>query len=619
MGITERSPINFPQRAKYAFAVVCVLLSVLLVRLWYLQVLRGEYFRIRSEQNRLREVYVPPTRGMVTDRHGTVLARNRPSFNVELVLEDSPDPEETVRYLATLLSQDPELLLERSKQPGRRRRFEPRVLMKDVSREVVARVMAHKYALPGVVINVVPAREYVHGDVAAHVLGYIREITKEQLSSATYAGYLPGDMVGQYGVEARWEHHLQGRRGVQLLIVNATGNRIGEYSFEPDIAGHNVTLTLDFETQRAADEALEGVRGAVVAMDPKTGEILAMSSSPRFDPNMFAGEIDPAVWRDLVSGPGRKLQNRAVQGVYPPGSVFKVFMAAAILAEGIARPGDGVNCPGFLPFGGRNFRCHKRDGHGMEDLRDALVHSCDVYFYVMGSRLGVDRIHEYATKFGLGTKTGLNLVDEPKGLIPSTAWKRTAFRDPANQKWFPGETLSVVIGQGAVTTTPLQLTRAIAALVNGGKVMRPHLVRRLASPDGQFKDEDFPPEQVGTVDIDPKILRRVADYMVDVVHAEGGTGRRARIPALPDLRIGGKTGTAQVVALEAAGRHDHLNHHAWFSAFAPADDPQIALTVLVENGGGGGSVAAPIARKVLEAFFRVPQDAESASAAAPTR
>lgn len=603
MATSERTSAQFAARARLALYVVITCFAVIVIRLWFLQIVRGEYFRTRSEENRLRTVYLPATRGVIYDRNGEVLARSRPSFNVELIVEDAPDPIASVGHLAEILKLDAAQLLDRSRQQSRRRRFEPRILLRDVSREVVAQVMARKSELPGIIVNVSPARDYVHGDTAAHVLGYIREITKSQLESSKYAGYMPGDMVGQYGLEAKWEHFLQGRRGVQLVVVNAGGNRIGEYSYEPELTGNSINLTLDYRVQKAADDALKNVRGAIVALDPNTGEILAMSSSPRFDPNMFTGELDPEAWRDLISGSGRKLQNRVVQGSYPPGSVFKAFMAVAGLAEGIVSSNNTVSCPGYLPFGGRSFRCHKASGHGVTDLRKALIESCDIYFYQLGIRLGVDRIHDYATRFGLGRLSGLELVQEEKGLVPSTEWKRTFFRDPANQKWFPGETLSVAIGQGAVTTTPLQIAVAMSALVNGGKVMRPFLVKSIESSDGSFRDDDFQPHIVSNVEVDNSILEQVKQDLVGVVNDAGGTGRRSRLDKTPEIIVGGKTGTAQVVALEAMGKHESRNHHAWFSAFAPADNPKIVVTVLAENGGHGGATAAPLAKQVMEAFF----------------
>lgn len=603
MATLEKTQLNVTLRVTLAFGIALGCLFVIALRLWYLQILRGEFFRDRSENNRLRTLYLPPPRGLIFDRNGTMLVKTRPSFNVELVAEDCPEPEETVKKLAAILSYDEGLMLERLKDQRKRRRFEPRLLLKDISRDTVAIVLAHRWELPGIIINVVPTRNYEFGKLGAHVLGYIREITRPQLDDPRFAGYQMNDEIGQFGLEARWERFLQGKRGVQNVIVNATGSKMGDFSFEPEIAGHNLTLTIDLEVQKAADEALAPYHGAVVAMDPRNGNIIAMSSSPAFDPNIFTGDIPPAIWKELTTGKDKILNNRAVQGAYPPGSVFKIFMAAAGLAEGVIRDGTSVSCPGFYFFGGRSYHCHKRTGHGGVDLKRALTLSCDVFFYTIGQWLGVDRIHEYSNRFGLGEKTGLELVQENPGLIPSTAWKKSFFSNPGDQKWYPGETISVAIGQGAVTTTPLQIARGTAALVNGGKVLKPQLVQKIESPDGSFRDSDFPPEVLSTVDIKPSMLNKVRDGMVSVVNDPSGTGRRSRLPEELNITVGGKTGTAQVVALDYHRANADREHHAWFVGYAPAEDPKVVVVALIEHGGGGGAVAAPVVKTVMEAYF----------------
>lgn len=617
MAITtsDKPTVNVSWRVNVALAIVCAAFFVLVLRLWYLQIVRGEEFREQSENNRLSTVYIPAPRGIIYDRNGRPLVRNRPSFNIELVEEDSPKPKETIRKVAELVGVPPEELLAKP-QTRKRRRFEPRILLRDVSRDTLARVMAHRFELPGVIVNVEPAREYLHGEFASHVLGYIREITKTQLDSPTFAGYRAGDVVGQFGLESRWEKYLQGKRGVQLVIVNAMGTRIGESSFEPEENGHDITLSLDFAVQRAADEALRGKRGAIAALDPRTGEVLALASSPAFDPNVFTGELTSRSWSALTGGREKRMNNRAVQGVYPPGSVFKVFMAAAALAEGVVSKNEKIFCPGYLHFGSRNYHCHKRSGHGSVGLYEALVQSCDVYFYTVGQRLGIDRIHEYATRFGLGIPTGIGLGDEAKGLVPSTEWKRKAFKNPGDQKWYPGETLSVAIGQGAVTTTPLQISRALAALVNGGHLYRPYLVKMVGSSTSGYKDDSFAPHADAQLEFSRSVFGAVREALVGVVNDPRGTGKRARLDKSAQITVGGKTGTAQVVSLSFGTNSEHLRDHAWFAGYAPADDPRIVVTALVENGGHGGEAAAPLVRQVLEAYFNVvpAQPAEAASA-----
>lgn len=603
MGSTDRPLINMSIRANIALGIAAGLFFLIALRLFYLQILKGDHYRVRSENNRLRTVFVPPPRGIIYDRNGQPLVRNRPAFNVEFVAEDAVSPKETLQRVSDLLEIDPATLKARLAANTRRRRFEPKVLLKDVSRDIVARVEAHRYMIPGVIINVDPARDYIHKDLAAHVLGYVREITPAQMEQPAFSGYRFGDTVGQYGLELRWERFLQGQRGIQNVIVDAMGNRIGESSFQEEKPGNNLTLTLDLAVQMAADRALEKRRGAIVAMDPRTGEILALASAPRFDPNLFAGEIPPDVWRALSTGEDKPLSDRAIQGAFPPGSVFKILMSIAAITEGVIDPHERVFCPGYYSFGGRNYRCHKKSGHGSVDHYDALVQSCDVYYYVVGNRLGVDRIHEYATKFGLGQSTGLGLAHEVPGLIPSTAWRRASSTNPERQKWYPGETLSVVIGQGAVSTTPLQMARALAAVVNGGKVVKPFLVRQVTAVDGRVIEQHLTSPEQRDVEIPANVLDQVRTAMVGVVNDPKGTGRGAKLRGDLGFKVGGKTGTAQVVALERASQRGTFADHAWFAGYAPAEDPQIVIAALVENGGSGGATAAPLVRSVLEAYF----------------
>lgn len=607
----DKPQINMQFRFGMSLGVLTAFFFVITLRLWYLQIINGEYFREQSENNRLQTVYLPPPRGLITDRNGIVLARNRPAFHIEFVPEDCPDVSGTMLRLSSLLGMPNDELTHLLKDQKRRRKFEPRLLLKDVSRDIVALVAAHRFELPGVIISVVPTRDYIYGSLASHVLGYIREITKEQLDSAQFASYRMNDLVGQFGIESRWEPYLQGKRGLRQVVVNAVGTRIREASTMREVAGHNLTLSIDFKVQQAADEALMGKKGAIVALDPNTGEILALSSAPAFDPNIFTGELTAQQWKEFTTGTQRILSNRALQGAYPPGSVFKIWMLIAGLSEAVVTPKDGVTCGGFYHFSGRNYHCHKRAGHGWVDLFGALVQSCDIYFYQLGRQLGIDRINDYMTRFGFARSSGLELVDEAEGIIPSTLWKKTHFKKQEDQKWYPGETLSVAIGQGATTVTPLQITRATAALVNGGKLMKPSLVKRIESTSGTFKDEDFSPQVESLVDVDPKHLEIVKDAMVGVVNDARGTGRRANLEKELNIKVGGKTGTAQVVSLDYHKKGGEFDHHAWFVGYAPAEDPKIVVTALIEHGGGGGANAAPLVKKVMEAYFGYDPDASS--------
>ena len=607
---SERSQLSLTPRIVWAAALGALCLSVLIGRLWYLQIVKGSFFRDRSENNRLRTIFLPSPRGLIYDRNGEPVVSNRPSFNVELVVEDTPDLKQTVTDVALLVGEDPEVLLDRVSKQNKRRRFEPKVLLRDVSRDLVGQISAQRHRLPGVIVSVVPARDYPFGDLAAHTVGYIREISSEQLKSPTYSSYRAGDMVGQSGIESSLERYLRGERGAQAVIVNAFGNKIGEAFFQPEIPGSNVYLTIDRQLQQVADNALADKKGAVVVMNVKSGEILALSSAPRFNPALFTSEIPKDVWADLTDPKSTKLSNRAVQGAFPPGSVFKVFVGAAALSEGITDTEEKTFCPGFLQFGKRAFRCHKHSGHGTTNMFEALVQSCDVYFYTIGQRLGVDRIHYYAHDlFGFGEPVGLHGMEESVGLVPSTKWKETYFRNPSDKKWYPGETLPVAIGQGAVSTTPLQVARGLAAVVNGGKLLKPRVIKKVVATDGRVLEENSSdPETIRVLDIEPSILNEMRKAMVGVVDDKRGTGHRAALPKESKIVVGGKTGTAQVASRESGG---NIEDHAWFAGFGPANDPQIVVVALVENGGHGGVAAAPIARQIFMQYFGIKETTSS--------
>lgn len=600
----DRSQLNITPRIFGALALCALCLSVLLGRLWYLQIVHGSFFRDRSENNRLRTIFIPSPRGVISDRRGEALVRNRPSFNIELVVEDAPNLQQTVADVAALAGESEDALMERLSKQNKRRRFEPKVLLRDVSRDIVARVSAQRYRLPGVITSVVPVRDYPFGQLAAHTVGYLREISADQLKSPSYQGYRAGDMVGQSGLEASLERYLRGERGAQAVIVNARGTKIGEAYFQPEIPGSDIQLTIDRSLQKTAEAALAERRGAVVAMNVNTGEILALASAPAFSPALFTGEMPKDVWADLMDPKTTKLSNRAMQGAFPPGSIFKIFVAAGALAEGVTDTRETTFCPGFLKFGKHTFRCHKHSGHGRTDLYAAMAQSCDVYFYTIGQRLGVDRIYYYAHDlFGFGEPIALEDLDETTGLIPSTKWKANYFKNPEDKRWYPGETLPVAIGQGAVTTTPMQIARAMAAVVNGGKLLRPRIVSKVVASDGRVLEQRTgPPEIVRVLDIDPAIFEYLQKTLVGVVEDRRGTGHRAALPKESGIVVGGKTGTAQVISREAKGEYED---HAWFAGFAPAGKPDIVVVALVENAGHGGEVAAPVVRSVMKQYFGV--------------
>ncbi len=577
--------------------VVLGTICLLCLRLWYLQAIEGEHFRALSESNRLRLKQTEALRGIIYDRKGRVLVDNRPSFDVVLVPEDTPDIETTLNSLTLYLPGGQELANGVSSRRLRRPSYEGVVVKRDVDWSTLAAVESHKLDIPGVSVEVHPKRRYPSNGFAAHLLGYVGEISPEEL--ILFSDYHMGEVIGKFGAEKRWEKYLRGRNGFQHIEVDSVGRRLRILEEIGAQSGFNLILTLDWDMQDAAEKAMAGKEGALVILDPRDGAVLAMVSRPAFDPNIFARGIRPEEWQELVTSSYHPLTNRVIQGQYPPGSTFKVVLAAAALAEGMVNPSTRFFCRGGLRFGGRFFHCWKKGGHGMVDLHRALVQSCNVYFYQIGQQLGIDAIANYARRFGLGQLTKITLDHEKVGVIPEAAWKEKIFGVP----WGARETLSVAIGQGYVSVTPLQMATLTAAVANGGIVYRPYLVRRVESVEGEVVEE-YHPEVNLTAGIDQEILNLVRLAMRDVVNSPPGTGKKSR---LSNVLVAGKTGTAQTVAGLKEDETElprQFRDHAWFIAFAPFADPEIVVVCLVEHAGqGGGAVAAPVVRQVLERYF----------------
>lgn len=587
------------RRVRWLYWLLVVAFFGLSFRLVHLQIIEGQRYTFLSENNRIRLKRVPGTRGMIFDRSGQLLVDSRPSFDLVFVPEDSDDPENTLRYLARHLKWDEHELLDTYEQSKGRVAFDEMILGRDVEWSTVVAMETHQLDLPGVTLRVRPRRNYSDGPMAAHVLGYMGEINQRQLQALKDQGYRVGDEIGQYGLERHWEEVLRGRSGGQQVEVDALGRRMRVLHEVGDVPGYTMHLTLDRQLQDSAYEALQGKQGTIVAIDVRDGGILAMASTPAFDPNAFARGIKADEWNGLVKDRLRPLSNRSTQGQYPPGSTFKIIMAIAALEEGVINPDAFISDPGFFFFGNRRFRDWKQGGHGMVNLHKSLVESCDTYYYQLSTKLGVDTIAKWSRAFGLGEKTGVDLDDERSGLIPDTEWKRKRFRQP----WYPGETLSVGIGQGYVTTTPLQLANMMAAVANGGRLYRPRLVNKVETVDGATVRE-YQPELIRKIELKPDTLTRVHKALADVVQGPGGTGKPGRSELID---IAGKTGTAQVIEMKGAYlKNEQLSQfqrdHAWFVAYAPAQNPRVAIAVLVEHGGHGSAAAAPMAKKVLEKF-----------------
>ncbi|MFN8543816.1 MAG: penicillin-binding protein 2 [Candidatus Binatia bacterium] len=606
-------PTELFVRIGMAAAIVLVAFGLLGLRLWYLQVVHGPEMRALSENNRIRLVRTPAARGIVYDRNGEILIDNRASFDIVFVPEDARNRTAVLANLATYVGEPEVELVKALHAPSKRPPYEGIVLRRDVEWQTVVALETHQLDLPGVTLRVGPRRYYPLGPIAAHLLGYVGEVSEHELGSwAEEAGYVRGDMVGKAGLERALDIELRGAAGGQQVEVDALGRRVRALGGQPDVPGNNLTLTLDRDLQETAERALGEYDGAVVALDPRNGEVLVMVSKPAFDPNLFARGIRRGEWASLVKDKKHPLNNRTIQGTFPPGSTFKIAMSVAALETGAFKPSTGVSCGGGMQFGSHYFHCWKKGGHGGIAFHEAIVQSCDVYFYQVGQKLGIDRMAEWANKLGLGLATGIRLDHENPGTIPSTEWKRKRFGQP----WFAGETLSCAIGQGYVTATPLQMAQLAAMIANGGIRYRPQYVKRVEAPDGALREEVVP-EVLEDAHIHPDTLQRVRAAMRDVVEGERGTGRRARVAG---IEVAGKTGTAQAIGTSDEGHRDARTKkdHAWFIAFAPVDDPRIAVAVLAEHSGEhGGTAAAPIAQQVIERY--VHRDALPGPPAPPTQ
>ncbi len=560
-------------------AVVVVLVAALVVQFWNLQVVRARHFREQAENNRSRVVTLAAPRGALVDRKGQLLVGNRPSFNVVLMPEHAENLDRVVARLSSALGMGEAAIRERLE---RRQPYRPVLVKTDATLADIAVLEARRLELPEVSVEVVPLRSYPLASAAAHALGRVGEISERQLQLPEFKGLPAGALVGQAGIESRYNRELMGQDGYRRVVVNSRGLEVAEAARQPPSDGPNLTLSIDASLQAAMEAAFEGRSGSAVALDPQTGEILAMTSTPAYDPNRFTTGIDPAEWASLANDPETPLMNRVIQGSYAPGSTFKVIAATAALEEGLITPQTTFYCPGQLSVYNTVFRC--LGIHGLVDLRRAIQVSCNVYFYNVGIRLEITRLAKWAKLMGLGSPTGVDLPFEASGLMPSPEWKLRVLKTP----WYAGETVSVAIGQGQVSATPLQMARVAAFIANGGRLVRPHFARQQAAP--------LPPPIVR-----PETIAVVTEGMRLVVAA--GTGLRAR---LQSVEVCGKTGSAQVVArsrLEKTPTAHAILPHGWFIAFAPADHPRIALAVLVEHGGSGAAAAAPVARRILSHFF----------------
>ncbi|HEX3034995.1 MAG TPA: penicillin-binding protein 2, partial [Thermodesulfobacteriota bacterium] len=548
-------------------------------------------------------IRVPAPRGRILDRSGKEIVVNRPSFDVYVLPDDVKDPQYLAGVLSPILGMEAGEIKDKITKALRENRFRPTLIAQDINRDQLAFIEARKSRLQAVLIEINHVRKYPHGTLGSGFLGYLGMANEAELK--LYPKLHNNDVVGKSGVEKNWETFLRGEDGFVQRVTDAVGREVKNSLFHKDlqslesVPGADIVLSIDLDLQKAAEDALGEMKGAAIAINVKTGEVLALASHPNFDPSDFARGIQAKKWKELLEDPTFPLINRATQGLYAPGSVFKIVTAAAGLKEGVIDTNTRFYCPGSYTLGRKTFKCWKKGGHGTVNLHRAIVQSCDVYFYNVAERLGIDRFAFHIKSFGFGSPTGIDL-SERAGIAPSREWKLKAFKAP----WYSGETVVAGIGQGYVSVSPLQIAVMTATVANGGRILKPQIVKKVVSPEGNVVAV-YGPEIKGRLPIDEKMITAIKDGLKAVVNEGGGTGRASR---LDEMLVAGKTGTAQVISQTDNINKDEHKDHAWFTAYAPADDAEIAVTVLVENGGKGGSVAAPRVRQILEAYLKLKKE-----------
>lgn len=619
----QHESILLESRFIWASLVMLCIAGALIFRLWYLQIYKGDYYQKVSERNRVRRIEIPAPRGIIYDRNGDILIGNRPFYDLVYIPQYVKDKGTTFKVLSRLLHV-PVRNLEKRLRAGRGRpKFLPISLKRNLSQHEVSTIEANKVFLPGIEVRVAPRRDYKKG-IPPHMVGYLREIDQKALTKLNEKNkdnpYLPGDLIGKQGLEFKWENHLRGKRGYRLIQVDAYGRQTQttdhEWNFPkvPASPGSDLVLTIDNQLQRSVKKAFNGKFGAVVVLNPKTGEILAQISEPGFDPEMMQTGVSREDWRRLTSNPFKPFLDKTTGGEFPPGSIYKPVVAMAALEEKIISNKTTYNCPGYFVLGDSIFHCHDRGGHGLVNLRKALVNSCDIFFYHIGVELGVDRLARYAKPFFLGKKLGVNLNMERPGLIPTSAWKQMVHRFP----WTAGDTPNISIGQGYTLMTPMQMASLYASIANSGKIWKPYLVKGVTNYIGETVLEQRP-ELLGKTDMISEksfaTMRKVLGY---VVTDPKGTGKKA---AVEGYTVAGKTGSAQVVGLKKNRNQDDVSRkwkeHAIFTAFSPVENAEIAVAVVSQNDmiGGGGRAAAPIAGEIIAKYWELKEQRDAINVA----
>jgi len=592
----------YRQRLSGPLIVILLSFAILSARLFYLQIIEGDTYYTKSENNCIRLQRIPSERGLIFDQNGILLVDNRPSFDIEIIPKDARPFKHVLPTLSQFLQEPEKQLMSRLKKARGSAAYRPVIMKRDVSRNVLAKIEANLYDLPGIQVRVTPRRHYVHR-TAVHLIGYLGEINKNELRTKDIKKYRQGDYIGKYGIEKDYESYLRGEQGGRQVEVDVNGRVSKVHVTEKPKPGNNLYLTIDANLQKKVEQLLENKSGAVVAMNPSTGMVLAFASKPDFDPNIFVDGMTNKQWNQLVSDYDKPLHNKVLQGEYPPGSTYKIVTAMAGLEERVVSLNEKIECHGHYRLGNRTYRCWKKYGHGWMNLVDAIRESCDVYFYQLGLQLGVDRLAKYAKDCGLGKKTGTGIELERYGLIPTSKWKLLR----TGEAWQKGETLSIAIGQGFNLVTPMQMVCLISAVANGGTLYQPQFIKSIQTVGGQTLFEATP-KKTGKLPANQKTIQIIQKGLWEVVNKQGGTAYwHARDK---EIEICGKTGTAQVVSLEkregeeidATGKNRYEDH-AWFVAYAPSVEPRIAVAVLIEHGGHGSSAASPIAKEIITSYL----------------
>ena len=573
------------KRLNDLFFLIIICFVILLVNLWYLQVIRGKDYEQRAINNSIRSLVEEAPRGEVYDQQGKLLITNRPSVNFSVIPAEIDDYHLLSYELSSVIPLEVSHITEKIRQL-RQNPFQAQTIKRDLEKEQIIAIEEQKYKFKGTLLTVQPERKYLYQDLAAHVLGYVNEISEEELKMSRYANLTGGDIVGKNGLERYYDSYLRGEKGSKEVEVDALGREIATLQLQEPIAGNDIYLTLNSALQQYAQNLMLAQKGAIVVSEPNTGKILAMVSQPSYDPNLFTQQISIDQWQEIAQNKENILCNRNIQGIYPPGSVFKLITAIAALEEGIVDLKNNVYCPGYYEIGDSTFKCWKETGHGNQTFIEAIKNSCNVFFYTMGQKLGIDRLSHYAIMFGLGEKTGIDLPGELEGLVPSQEWKTRTF----NQVWFPGDTINLSIGQGYLLATPFQIHNMVSLIASDGFMYRPFHVDKIVSQSGELIKQ-FEPELIKRIDVSSETFRIIKEGMRKVI--EGGTGWKADIE---EVAVAGKTGTAQ---------NPQGENHAWFAGFAPYQNPEVSVTVFIEHGGDGSEAAAPLAGRIIQKYFQL--------------